>query len=221
MSRKAIIAGASGLIGSELLKIILNEPAYDSVITLTRKQLDLVHPKLTQLNIDFDRLGEFASDITGDAIFSCLGTTNQITPDRKRYYHIDHDYPLHLGRMAVENGISHFHLVSSIGANPESKNFYTRMKGETERDIGLLNIPSIYFYEPSLLKGRQISTRTGERFFEGLFKFVNPLLIGSWKKYRSVDAATVARTMYDQSLENDPGKYVVQFLANRPNRIRL
>jgi uncharacterized protein YbjT (DUF2867 family) len=221
MSRKATVAGASGLIGAELLKIILKEDDYDSVTALTRRKLDIVHPKLTQLIVDFDHLSDFREKISGDAVFSCLGTTNQITPDKKRYYQIDHDYPLHLGRMAEENKIPHFHLVSSIGANPKSKNFYTRMKGETERDIAMLNIPSVYFYEPSLLKGRQTAKRSGEKFFEGLFKIVDPLLLGSWKKYRSVEAATVARAMYDLSLESDPGKYIVQFLAGEPRRVRI
>jgi uncharacterized protein YbjT (DUF2867 family) len=221
MSRKAIIAGASGLIGTELLKIILQEPGYDFVITLTRRKMDMVHPKLIQLITDFDRLSDFKEQIAGDAIFSCLGTTNQITPDKKRYYRIDHDYPLQLGRIAEENGIPQFHLVSSIGANPASKNFYTRMKGETERDIGLLKIPAVYFYEPSLLKGRQHAKRPGEIFFEGLFKIVDPLLLGKWKKYRTVEAATVARAMYEQSLVTEPGKYIVQFFGGDAKRVRI
>jgi uncharacterized protein YbjT (DUF2867 family) len=214
--RKAIIAGATGLIGSQLLDILLAGEAYDEVLVIVRKNLNIKHAKLTQLVTDFDDLVDHRSSITGDVIFSCLGTTKNKTPDTGTYYKIDHDYPLLLANMALQNGVKQFHLVSSVGANPDSKTFYIRMKGETERDISALDLPSIYLYEPSMLTGRKQEKRFAEMLFEGLFKFINPLLTGKWKKYRSVSGATVARAMYDQSLKNEPGKWVVHFEGGIP-----
>ena len=211
MGKKAIVAGATGLIGGHLLDVLLATDTYDEVVILVRKKLDITHPKLTQLVLDFDQIENHSSSITGDAVFSCLGTTKNKTPDRNTYYRIDHDYPLLLAKMSKANGVKQFHLVSSIGANPDSGTFYIKLKGETERDIRALNFYSSFMYEPSMLTGREYETRYGEVFFEGLFKIVNHLLIGKWKKYRSVSGAAVARAMYDQSLKDEPGQWIVQF----------
>jgi len=211
MGKKAIVAGATGLIGSQLLEILLAADTYDGVLILVRKKIDFTHPKLTQLVIDFDQIESHSASITGDAVFSCLGTTKKITPDRNTYYKIDHDYPLRLAKMAKANGVKQFHLVSAIGANPNSGTFYIKLKGETERDISALNFYSSFMYEPSMLTGREYETRFGEVFFEELFKIANHLLIGRWKKYRSISGVAVARAMYEQSLKDEPGKWIVQF----------
>jgi uncharacterized protein YbjT (DUF2867 family) len=211
MGKKAIVAGATGLIGSQLLQILLQADTYNEVLILVRKKLDITHSKLTQLVLDFDLIETHSLSITGDAVFSCLGTTKNKTPDRREYYKIDHDYPLRLAKLAQANGVKQFHLVSAIGANPNSGTFYIKLKGETERDISALNFYSSFMYEPSMLTGREYETRYGEVFFEGLFKIVNHLLIGKWKKYRSVSGAAVAKAMYDQSLKDGPGKWIVQF----------
>jgi uncharacterized protein YbjT (DUF2867 family) len=211
MGKKAIVVGASGLIGGHLLDILIDADAYDEVLILVRKQVDYPHKKLTQLVIDFDQIENYSAYITGDAVFSCLGTTRNKTPNRKKYYKIDHDYPLRLAQMAKANGVKQFHLVSSIGANPNSGTFYIRLKGETERDISALNFYSSFMYEPSMLTGREYETRYGEVFFEELFKFVNLFLIGKLKKYRSVSAEAVAKAMYEQSLKDEPGKWIIQF----------
>ncbi len=211
MRRKAIVAGATGLIGSQLLNILLDSGSYDEVLIIVRRKLDFSHIKLTQLVIEFDQIEGNQSSIKGDVLFSCLGTTKSKTPDPVTYYTIDHDYPLQLAKIAEKNGVKQFHLVSSVGANPNSKTFYIRMKGETERDILALKLESLFIYEPSMLTGRKEEKRLGEMFFEKLFKLLDPLLIGRWKKYRSVSGATVAREMYDQSLKNEPGHWVVHF----------
>jgi uncharacterized protein YbjT (DUF2867 family) len=211
MGKKAIVAGATGLIGGHLLEILLEADTYDEVLILVRKKIDFAHKKLTQLVIDFDQIEDHSTSITGDAVFSCLGTTRKKTPDRNIYYRIDHDYPLRLAKLAKANGIKQFHLVSSIGANPNSGTFYIKLKGETERDISALNFYSSFMYEPSMLTGREYETRFGEVFFEELFKIVNHLLIGRWKKYRSVSGAAVAQAMYDQSLKDETGKWIIQF----------
>ena len=208
MAKKAIIAGASGLIGSLLLDIILQRSGYDEVLILVRKELPLQHIKLKQQVVDFDRLTEYSASLTGDVIFSCLGSTQKKTPDLIVYRKIDHDYPLHLAEIALKNKIGQFHLVSSLGANPAASNFYLKMKGETEADIKKVGLHSLHIYQPAFLTGDRKEKRQGEGFLLGLMKIIDPLLIGGLKKYRNIPAKTVANAMYTESLINQAGIFI-------------
>ncbi|HEY9197265.1 MAG TPA: NAD(P)H-binding protein, partial [Mucilaginibacter sp.] len=135
MAKKAVIAGSSGLIGSHLLQILLEQAYYDEVLILVRKKLPLQHHKLTQLVIDFEQPESYQHELKGHALFCCLGSTKKKTPDLTVYRKIDHNYPLLLAQLARQNGIEQYHLVSSIGADINGVNFYTKTKGETEADI--------------------------------------------------------------------------------------
>jgi uncharacterized protein YbjT (DUF2867 family) len=208
MAYKAILAGASGLIGSHLLDTLLNAQEYDEVLVLVRKELPLQHKKLVQLVINFDKLDEHAKAITGHVVFSCLGTTKAKTPDTELYRKIDHDYPIKLAQLAAEHGVKQFHLVSSIGANAKSAVFYTKLKGETEEDIQKAGIQTLHIYQPSLLTGDRKDRRFGEKVFTALFKVIDPLLIGGLKKYKSIPAATLAHAMYKKSLEGAKGTFI-------------
>lgn len=208
MAYKAIIAGASGLIGSSLLTILLNEPAYAEVTALVRKKTGIIHTKLTEIIVDFDKLDDFASDINGHALFCCIGTTKNKTPDLTDYYNIEHNYPIALGQLAVKNGVKQYHYVSSIGADKDSAAYYTKFKGQTEYDLQQLNLPSLHIYRPSILSGERKEYRPMEKFANGLMYIINPLLIGSLKKYRSIPAKTVAMAMYKRSINNDEGIFI-------------
>jgi uncharacterized protein YbjT (DUF2867 family) len=205
MQYKAVIAGASGLIGNLLLEHLLNHPDFNEVLVLVRKKIDLQHTKLKQVIVDFDNLSNYESEITGHALFCCLGSTRKKTPDLKTYRKIDHDYTIQLAKIAAKNSMQQFHLVSALGANPRSSNFYTKLKGETEQDLKQVNMPAIYIYQPSLLTGNRKEKRFAERIFMKLAKWINPLLIGRLKKYRSIAADTVAQAMVKQALKNDSG----------------
>ncbi|MGZ3873137.1 MAG: NAD(P)H-binding protein [Mucilaginibacter sp.] len=205
MIKRAIIAGASGLIGQSLLNILLQHPGYDEVLILVRKELPLKHPKLNQLIVDFDKLEDYSAAITGDALFSCLGSTKKKTPDPAVYRKVDHDYTLRLAQIALKNNIGQFHLVSSMGANPYSINFYTKLKGETETELVKLGLRSLYIYRPSFLTGKRNERRPMESFLTLTMKLIDPLLLGGLKKYRSIPALKVAQAMYKQSLKNQPG----------------
>ena len=207
MPYKVIVAGATGLVGSLLVAQLLPDPAIAEVLVLVRKQLSIQHKKLKQLVIDFDRLEDYQAEINGDAIFCCLGTTRKKTPDLKLYQKIDHDYPLELAKIGAKNSIRQFHFISSLGANINSFAFYTRLKGETERDLKTIQIPSIYIYQPSFLVGNRKEKRFGERFGKRLAKLIDPFLIGRLRKYRSISAAVVAKAMLNQSLKNNAGIY--------------
>jgi uncharacterized protein YbjT (DUF2867 family) len=205
---KAVIAGASGLIGGLLLDDLLRHPEYDEVIILVRKELPLQHKKLTQLAIDFDKLQGYAPLINGHAIFCCLGSTRKKTPDLAVYRKIDHDYPLQLAKIALKNSVEQCHLVSALGANASSSNFYTKMKGETEDDIKKIGLPCLHIYQPSLITGYRKERRFAERIFKGLMKVIDPLLFGSLKKYRSIPAKTISAAMVKQSLIKQEGIFI-------------
>src|SRR5579872_3394558 len=208
MSNKAVIAGASGLIGSKLLDILLKQPFYDEVLILVRKELPINHKKLVQLVINFDMLEDHSAALTGHAVFCCLGSTKKKTPDLTEYRKIDHDYPLQLAQLAKQNGMKQYHLVSSLGANARSSGFYLKIKGETENDIQKVGLKNLNIYQPPFLMGDRTENRPVERFGSNIMEFIDPLLIGSLKKYRSIPAETVARAMFNQSLKNEEGIFV-------------
>jgi uncharacterized protein YbjT (DUF2867 family) len=210
MANKAIIAGSSGLIGSNLLDILLQEAFYDEVLILVRKELSIQHPKLTQLVLDFDQLETYADQFTGHAVFCCLGTTRHKTPDRTIYRKIDHDYPLILAQLAHKNGVEQYHLVSSIGANKASSTFYIKTKGELEADLEQVGFPALHIYRPSLLTGRRQEKRMEEKIVTALYKVIEPLLFGNLKKYKSIPGATVAAAMYKQSMQTNTGLFIYE-----------
>jgi len=204
----AVVAGASGLVGGYLLDVLLQSPAYQDITILVRKELPIHHKKLKQVVVNFDHLADYEREITGQALFSCLGSTRKKTPDLAIYRKIDHDYPLRLAQLAAKNGMKQYHLVSAMGANAASSNFYTKMKGETEDDLKNAGMPCLHIYRPAMLTGDRQEKRIGERFLIGLFKVVDPLLMGSMRKYRSIPAKTVASAMYKQSLINQEGIFI-------------
>ncbi|MCC8410917.1 NAD(P)H-binding protein [Mucilaginibacter sp. UR6-1] len=208
MAYKAIIAGASGLIGSNLLTMLLQHPDYDEVLLLNRRQLPVQHKKLIQAIINFDELDKYSDLIKGHAVFCCLGTTQKQTPDRKTYRQIDHDYPVKLAQFAAQNGVKQYHLVSAIGANTLAANFYLKTKGDAEKDIRAADVESLHIYQPSFLEGKRSKPRLGEKIATAVFTVLNPLLLGGFKKYRSIKAESVAAAMLNQSLTNNKGVFV-------------
>ena len=208
-NKKAIIVGATGLIGSELLDLLLRNAEYKEVLSIVRRKMSVEHPKLSQLVINFDDLSEYSDVIKGHAVFCCLGTTKKQTPDTKMYYKIDHDYPVLLAEIAAKNGMSQYHYVSSPGADPKSSIFYTRTKGVSETDLKKVALPALFLYQPSLLTGRIKDKRIVETIAEGIMKVINPLLLGSLKKYRSIAGKVVAKAMLKESLSDKKGTFIL------------
>lgn len=198
---EAIIAGATGLIGNNLLQQLLDHPGYTKVIALVRKKIPLQHPKLEQLVLDFDRLEDYKNEIKGDVVFCALGTTKNKTPDQEQYRKIDYQYPLDIAFIAQQNGVSQYHLVSALGASEKSAIFYSKLKGEVERDLKTIPFNAIHIYRPSLLDGKRKEYRSVEKVMIGLMRILNPLLIGGLKKYRSIKVEKVASAMLKQSIK--------------------
>jgi len=205
---KALIFGASGLVGSELLKLTLNDPVFSHVTITVRKKLPLTNSKLTQILATFENLEENKEKLIGDVLFSCLGSTKAKTPDYKDYYKIDHDYPLLGSQLAIQNGTEYIHFVSSLGAKASSSNTYIKMKGEVENDISNLSFKGVHIYRPSLITGNRNESRPLEKIGTAIFSFINPLLIGSLKKYQSISAKEIAKAMLSQAKKNIAGVHI-------------
>ncbi|MBC7914713.1 MAG: nucleoside-diphosphate sugar epimerase [Pyrinomonadaceae bacterium] len=208
MSRKAVLIGASGLIGSHLLQLLLNSDEYSEVLIFSRSSLSISHPKFTQEIIDFNNIRQYSSLITGDVIFSCLGSTRNKTPNKNEYQKIDKNYPLAFAKIGLENGAKQFHIVTSLNADPESSSSYLKLKGELENELKKLPYYSLQIYQPSYLEGLRKENRIDDRLMKPLMRLLNPLLVGQFKKYRSINASEVAQAMFNQSIKDLSGTYI-------------
>jgi uncharacterized protein YbjT (DUF2867 family) len=191
----ALVFGATGLIGAHLVRGLLDRPDTTRVIAVTRRPLTFSDPKLTVLIGDRDTLPALASQLVADDVFIALGTTRKQTPDEAAYYRIDHDYPVEAARIARQNGARAVLLVSAVGANAASPQFYLRTKGETERDVIALGFDATHIFRPSMLMGERAEHRPVERLFIAIAHLVNPLLVGAADRYRGINATEVAQAM--------------------------
>ena len=207
MPYQVILVGASGLIGSNLLSLLIESDEISRILLLVRKPLKVSNQKVQELIVNFDELEKFRSEIMGDIIYSCLGTTKAANPDTDQYRKIDLEYPLKLAEIDVKNGVSQFHLVSSLCANHTASNSYLKLKGELEKELKQASILSLHIYQPSLLTGNRKESRTLEKLATSAFKLIDPLLIGPLIKYRSIKAETVAQAMLNQSIKNIQGTF--------------
>ncbi len=208
MKEKAILLGASGLIGSHLLTTLLASPAYGEVTIYVRKTLPINHLKLKQIVTDFENLEALNEHIAGTIVFCCLGSTKKKTPNLKDYKKVDYEIPLYFAHQASKNNARQFHLVTAIGANSKSSNFYTRMKGEIEDAIKKVSYETIHIYQPSFLRGDRKENRTTEKILTPIMRLVDLALIGPLKKYQSIEAEDVAKAMFNESIKNKRGIFV-------------
>lgn len=199
----ALIAGASGLVGSCLLRQLLAAPEYDRVIALVRRPLELAHPKLTQVTADFALLEKVTADLRCDDAFCCLGTTIKQAGSQAAFRAVDHAAVLAFAWTARRSGATRFFVVSALGANAGSRVFYNRVKGETEEALEVLGFRTLAIFRPSLLLGPRRETRFGERVGEVVMWLAEPLLLGSLRQYRAIQAEVVARAMVRCSFGHD------------------
>jgi uncharacterized protein YbjT (DUF2867 family) len=193
--RTALLAGASGLTGGLLLRQLLAAPEYDRVIALGRRPLELAHPKLVQVTADFAALDKVGGELRCDDAFCCLGTTIRQAGSREAFRAVDHAAVLAFAWLARRNGAERFFVISSLGANAQSRVFYNRVKGETEEALEVLDFKTLAIFRPSLLLGPRAKFRLGEKLGEAILWVAEPLLLGSLKKYRAIQAEVVARAM--------------------------
>lgn len=210
MKETAILLGASGLIGSHLLPLLLDSPAFATVTVYVRKKLPINHAKLKQILTDFDNLNTLNEGINASFVFCCLGSTKKKTPNLKDYRQVDYGIPLHFAKQAKKNGARQYHLVSSMGANSSASNFYSKIKGEIEDAVKAIDYETVHIYQPSFLRGERHENRPLEKIMLPIMRLVDVVLIGPLKKYQSIAAETVAKAMYSESIKNKRGIFVHQ-----------
>lgn len=192
MQKTAVLLGATGLVGSILLEQLLKDENYTRIKVFGRSSCGSTHKNVEEHLGDLFDFKSFASHFTGDVVFCCIGTTKAKTPDKTVYKKIDYGIPLAAASLAKQNGISHFQVISAMGAHPESNVFYNKIKGEMERDLIALQIKNTYIFKPSLIGGDRNEKRLGEKigqFFFRVFDFLIP------SKYKMIAPKTIAQAM--------------------------
>ena len=208
--RTAILAGATGLVGGHLLRLLLADPSYRRVITVSRRKLGIEHPKLRSLVTTLDAV-EAATADSGEAVddaFCALGTTIKIAGSRAAFRRVDFDYVVAFARAARAAGAQQFMLVSAIGASERSALFYLRVKGEAEQAVAALGYPAFHVFRPGLLLGRRAQPRPREALGQALAPFLNPLLVGPAAAYRGIPAERVAAAMIAAATAERPGRHI-------------
>ena len=193
--KTAIIIGAKGLTGSLLLKRLVTDGSYTNIKLFSRKSTGVRSPKVKEFLGDILQLEEFKKDFTADEVYCCVGTTSSKTKDREVYRAIDFGIPSKAATLARENKIPTFMVISSMGANTQSKIFYSRTKGEMEQAVLDQDIPNTFILRPSLILGDRNEKRFGESFGALVLKVTNTLLVGRLKKYRAIKADQIAAAM--------------------------
>ncbi|WP_324719660.1 NAD(P)H-binding protein [Salinimicrobium sp. HB62] len=193
--KTAIILGATGLTGGELLNRLLKDVRYKKIKLFSRSAIGLKNEKIEEHLIDLFELEKYAEDFQADEVHCCIGTTQAKTPDDETYHKIDYGIPVTAAKLAKENNIGRFLVISALGAHVNSKFFYNRTKGEMERDVLALGIPETYILQPSLIAGRREEKRPFEAAWKKVMSVGNHLLVGPLKKYRSIHAGVIADAM--------------------------
>lgn len=207
MSKNAVLLGASGLIGSHLLPLLLASEAYQEVTILVRRPLNIKHPKLKEILVDFENSNQLQDAIPNNpVVFCCIGTTRKkVKGDMAAYRKVDFDIPVSIGKIASEKKAESYLLVSAVGADAKSGNFYLKLKGETELALRELQFPSLYLFRPSLLLGNRNESRMGEFIAQKIMGPLSFLFSGKYSLYKAIEAKDVANAMYIASLLSAPG----------------
>ena len=211
MQKNVLLIGASGLIGSELVQLLLRDDKIKSVKVFARKTLAIKDQKLIEILVDFDCLEDFKHEFQGDALFCCIGTTRKKTPDLEAYKAIDYGIVLAAANIARSNQVPQVHLVSAIGAAVSSKIFYNRLKGEIEKDVLQLDFASTFIYQPAMLIGKRSESRPAECIAQKIMPFFDVFLLGKAQKYHSIEAKKVAESMLENFHKPKKGAIVLQY----------
>jgi uncharacterized protein YbjT (DUF2867 family) len=209
----AVVIGATGLTGSLLVEELIKDSDFKTVRTLVRTPADINHPKLEQRIVNFNDLNDYTQKLgEGDIIFCCIGTTQKkVHKDKNAYKKVDYDIPVNAADIGIAKGFKQFLIVSAIGANENSSNFYLNLKGKTENKIRQFPFVSIGIFQPSILNGNRKENRIVERIAQTAMDLLSFLLLGPLKKFRAIGANNVAKAMLQASKKQTPGIHYYQY----------
>ncbi|ALI98418.1 oxidoreductase [Rufibacter tibetensis] len=204
----ALIAGASGLVGGHCLQLLLQSPRYNKVISVGRKKLNLEHPKLQQIIVDFDNLEQYHHSLIADDVYCCLGTTIKKAGSKENFRKVDYTYVVNLAKITSRHFATQFLVVSALGADSHSRIFYNHVKGEMEEAVKKLPFTAVHIFQPSLLLGERQEVRLGERAAATFMKTAGFLFNGPLRKYKGIHAKTVAKAMLEAAKQDGGGVLV-------------
>ncbi|MCW1922499.1 NAD(P)H-binding protein [Luteolibacter arcticus] len=204
---KALIIGATGATGKDLVRILLEDPSYTEVVAFVRRSSGLVHPLYSEVVTDFEKLEEVSDFIRGDVWFTCLGTTLKAAGSKEKQWHIDHDIPAKFAELAKRNGVRRAVVLSAYGASTTSKVFYSKMKGSLDEHIANLSFDQCLIFRPGFLL-RKDSDRPSERMMAQALKVVNGL--GLFRKFRPMPTSTLAEKLAKAPKAFPDGKHVIE-----------
>jgi uncharacterized protein YbjT (DUF2867 family) len=196
---RAVVIGATGATGKELVKALVEDDRFSKVVIIARHKGEIISDKIEEHIIDFDYITKFAELIDGDILFSVMGTTLKKAGSKDRQYMVDYTYQHEVAKIASANRISHYLLLSSIGANTEASSFYLRVKGKLEEAVKQLEFDRVSIFRPSILEAKRDEFRWGEEIgllFMKLFGFL-PYL----SRFRPIKVARLARAMIRASVD--------------------
>jgi uncharacterized protein YbjT (DUF2867 family) len=206
--RTAIVAGASGLVGGYCLRRLLASGLHEHVVAFVRGPLNTTHKRLEQRTVDYERLGRMSAFPRVQDVFCCLGTTMKKAGSEEGFRKVDYEYVVRLAETSLRTGADHFYLVSAIGADPKSRVFYLRVKGEAEDSVAKLAFAGVHIFRPSFLIGQRNEKRPGETLGVAAARLSSVFLVGPARKYRPIKADTVARAMVSVARERASGTHV-------------
>lgn len=212
-AKTATVIGATGLIGSHLLDVLQQDEDFSAIRAVVRKPVSFSQQKVEMRLVNFEDHESVKLAIDGsNAVFCAIGTTQKkVKGDKDAYRKVDYDIPVNAARFCAETGCPNFLLISSVGANSDSNNFYLELKGEVENAVRQQKIRSISIFRPSMLLGNREEKRTGEKIGQGVMSFFAFMMVGSWEKYRPIDAEKVAKAMVSAAKEEQPGVTVYEY----------
>jgi uncharacterized protein YbjT (DUF2867 family) len=193
--KSALVIGATGLIGKELVKILIDSNQYEKIKLVVRRPIDIESKICEEHIVDFNQLHTYPELFKVSDVYCCLGTTIKVAKTKEAFRRVDYEYPVVAAKLAKENGVQKFLIVSSMGADPKSLFFYSRVKGDVEATLTSLNLPSLHIFRPSLLLGERSEFRFGEKIAEKASGVMNKLMVGPLRPYRGIQAKKVAAAM--------------------------
>lgn len=191
--KKAIVIGSTGMVGTQLIDLLINSNEYSEIVSLVRRPSGITHPKLSEHPVDFDKIETWTRFVKGDVLFSCMGTTIAQAKTKENQYKIDYTYQYNVAETASTNGVQTYVLISSAGANPKSTVFYSKMKGQLDEAVLKLPFKNIIILRPDQLYGNRTEKRLGEKVGLSVMFFLNR--VGILRKHKPIHAREVAQAM--------------------------